>query len=230
MGDSYSDKQLLLMPARLALALQADGWWVRSDIIWHKPNPMPESVTDRPTSAHEHVFLLTRSARYYYDADAVREELQQSTLERGYTATHLINGGSAKEHGNTDKMVRQGKGFWDNAYVPTSRNLRNVWTIATSPFSSAHFATFPPELAERCIKAGSRPGDTVLDPFAGAGTSLLVADRLQRDAIGMELNMAYTEMAMERCRQDAPLFTAFPPAEPPEDERMADLFTDMAAD
>jgi site-specific DNA-methyltransferase (adenine-specific) len=108
--------------------------------------------------------------------------------------------------------------------------MRNVWTIATAPFSEAHFATFPPALAERCIKAGTRLGDIVLDPFAGAGTTLLVADRLQRDAIGIELNPGYTEMAMQRCQADAPLFTAFPPADDPEDARMADLFTDLAAD
>ena len=375
-GHGIKPKDLLLMPARLALALQADGWFIRSDIIWHKPNPMPESCRDRPTSAHEHVFLLTRSARYYYDADAVREE----ALQTGGGQWGGRGDGRRDPSARTDLPVsRQDNG---------SRSLRNVWTIATSPYPNAHFATYPAELAERCIKAGTsergccavcgkpwvrvternldnvptrmatkrapidnvalgaylrerreargllqkgvaahfpsatggltgcvanwelglntpmpeqwtklkdvlglddrfdeqiygtvevqtfvgdwrtsdrsadlRDGNksnvnvpgweparttgwspgcqcgttetrpcVVLDPFAGAGTTLLVADRLQRDAIGIELNTAYTEMAMERCRADAPLFTSFPPAEDPEETRMADLFTDMAAD
>ncbi len=440
------EKDLLLMPARLALALQADGWWVRSDIIWHKPNPMPESVRDRPVNSYEHVFLLTKSSRYYFDMAAVAEPAggtngaalggaalapkPDAAFDADYRAPHLhgrcdlgqpqvtvncsvawqaqhteiverirfsivteqaersfvvdlepgngvaslaavagtlkgcaarnlpiratIIDAAAAECGASDTdtmdaipltdataraeavfqpgelladMVEERRAaevtfhcdelsqpllilgtcrpthrLHDTRNTPT-RAIRNVWTIATSPFSAAHFATFPPELAERCIKAGTsergccaacgkpwgretergelrgpgsenyvlpkaqaaagdprnkgrsegwtpnhfyQPNTTgwapgcqcdadvkpcvVLDCFAGAGTSLLVADRLQRDAVGIELNTAYTEMAMERCRQDAPLFTSFPPAEPPEDERMADLFTDMAAD
>ena len=212
-------KDLLMMPARLALALQADGWWLRSDIIWHKPNPMPESVTDRPTSAHEHVFLLTKAARYFYDADAVREtSVSDHPSGNGYKRDARLSYADANGPRGNDEQWK----------VQTHRSCRNVWTIATAPYSEAHFATYPPALAERCIKAGSRPGDTILDPFAGAGTTLLVADRLQRDAIGIELNAAYTEMAMERCRADAPLFAALPPAEPPEDERMADLFREAA--
>ena len=371
MGDSYQDKQLLMMSARLALALQADGWWLRSDNIWHKPNPMPESCTDRPTSAHEHVFLLTKRARYFYDADAVRE-----AHEEPWRST-----GRIEDRGSKDVVAGINGGFGldgrrPREYNPAGRNLRNVWTLPTHPYIHAHFATYPPALAERCIRAGTsergccaqcgkpwvreternlenvptrmatkrapvdceamaaylrerrealglsrvavdtalgtrtlyswfegRPAgiepptpeqwtklkdvlalDTrfdeqiygtveveitdhspskapgvrtyakawnaettttgwapscdhnadvvpcvVLDPFAGAGTTLLVADRLQRDAIGIELNVAYTEMAMQRCRDDAPLFTSFPPAEPPEDERMRDLFA-VAAD
>ena len=221
-----ANKQLLMMPARLALALQADGWWLRSDIIWHKPNPMPESVTDRPTSAHEHVFLLAKAARYYYDADAVREDAQLSTIERdNYRRT-----GYAKEAGGVGAVnyLNPNSGEFRSC---SGRNLRNVWTIATAPYSEAHFATFPPALAERCIRAGTKPGDTVLDPFAGAGTTLLVADRLQRDAIGIELSPDYTRMAMDRCRDDAPLFASPPPAEPPEDARVRDLFAEsLAAD
>ena len=273
-------KDLMMMPARLALALQADGWWVRSDIIWHKPNPMPESCTDRPTSAHEHVFLLTRSARYYYDAEAVREPHSRDWWNE-----------IPSRPGNPDRNDGGGRQASNES---AGRNLRNVWTIPTSPFSAAHFATYPPALAERCIRAGTSergacsqcgkpwvrevdkkftptsgvrakindfdrdqgwegvPYGTnaitttgwspacacnaevrpcvVLDPFAGAGTTLLVGDRLQRDAIGIELNPSYTEMAMQRCRDDAPLFTAFPPAEDPETERMADLFANLAAD
>jgi DNA modification methylase len=243
MGDGFCDKQLLMMPARLALALQADGWWLRSDIIWHKPNPMPESCTDRPTSAHEHVFLLTKRSRYFYDADAVREDSITDDPRRPYGSEgawqmdgrppEQRHGGEPRAPANVKRGGFNGKtnalpGREAFRAFTASRNLRNVWTIATAPYSDAHFATFPPALAERCIKAGSRPGDTVLDPFAGAGTTLLVADRLQRDAIGIELNAAYTEMAMERCRADAPLFAALPPAEPPEDERMADLFREAA--
>jgi DNA modification methylase len=216
-------KQLLMMPSRLALALQADGWWVRSDIIWHKPNPMPESCTDRPTSAHEHVFLLTRSARYFYDAEAVREP------HTGLPPEHYgVERYEPKAFGDPLARPLLNPSGAARSYNPAGRNLRNVWTLPTHPYAQAHFATYPPALAERCIRAGTRLGDTVLDPFAGAGTTLLVADRLQRDAIGIELNPDYTRMAMQRCRDDAPLFTAFPPAEDPETERMADLFADAA--
>jgi DNA modification methylase len=199
-------KDLLLMPARLALALQADGWWVRSDIIWHKPNPMPESVTDRPTSAHEHVFLLTKSARYWYDADAVREE--PSSTSHGWLPAAVAPA--------TDKYSAVGNGHDGkrNAPNPAGRNLRNVWTIATHSFAAAHFATYPPALAERCIKAGTKRGDTVLDPFAGAGTTLLVADRLQRDAIGIELNPEYLAMTQARIEGDAGLFASVEEAPP----------------
>jgi hypothetical protein len=145
-------KDLVGMPWRLAFALQADGWWLRSDIIWSKPNPMPESVTDRPTSAHEHVFLLTRSAKYYYDADAVREDsaAPEGSAQRYGSAffvgpKHESGGYSANGQTHTAGM-KQFNG---------SRNLRNVWTIATHAYPDAHFATFPPELAERCIKAGT---------------------------------------------------------------------------
>jgi hypothetical protein len=280
-----------MMPARLALALQADGWWLRSDIIWSKPNPMPESVTDRPTSAHEHVFLLAKAARYFYDADAVREDAQLSTIERdNYRRT-----GYAKEAGGVGAVnyLNPNSGEFRSC---SGRNLRNVWTIATAPYSAAHFATYPPTLAERCIRAGTSErgccaacgapwgreradavpvagrgagngfkrdarlsytddngprGDethwtpkaypttgwaascacdadvvpaTVLDPFGGAGTTALVADRLQRDAILIELNPDYTRMAMDRCAADAPLFASPPPAEPSEEPRIRDLF------
>ena len=197
--STAKNKDLLLMPARVALALQADGWWLRSDIIWAKPNPMPESCRDRPTSAHEHVFLLSKRSRYYYDAEAIREEGE------GY-----------------------GRGTGPGAY--RGRSCRNVWTIATHPYSAAHFATFPPTLAERCIRAGSRPGDTILDPFSGAGTTALVADRLGRNAIGIDLSHAYVEMARERLMADCPLFADLSP--PPakrdaEDAAMADLFATL---
>ena len=195
--SGLASKQLLMMPARLALALQADGWWLRSDIIWHKPNPMPESITDRPTSAHEHVFLLTKAARYYYDADAISEPAVR--------AGDIPGGGG----GYVDRSIghnRDGLSAACARPVSATRSCRNVWTIATAPFSEAHFATFPPALAERCIKAGSKPGDTILDPFAGAFTAPLVADRLQRDAIGIELSEAYCAMARSRIENDAGMF------------------------
>jgi DNA modification methylase len=190
------DKDLMMVPARLAIALVDDGWYVRSDIIWHKPNPMPESVTDRPTSAHEHIFLLTKSPRYYYDASAIAER----TLTEGDTRHPRTDHTQTFGRNGDDSRVRTGN--------PTgaTRNARNVWTITPKPFKDAHFATFPPELPERCIKAGSRPGDTVLDPFSGAGTTGLVAQRLSREYIGIELNPEYVAMSERRIRNDAPLF------------------------
>lgn len=183
-------KDLLMIPARLAIALQADGWWLRSDIIWSKPNPMPESVTDRPTSAHEHVFLFAKSASYFYDQEAIRDE----------------------PTGRTDAIRSFGAVYKRTGKAPPAMdwlcgaNAKNVWTIATVPYAEAHFATFPPELAERCIKAGSRPGDTILDPFAGSGTTALVADRLRRDAVLIELKPEYAEMAQRRLLNDGGMF------------------------
>lgn len=195
-------KDLIGIPWMVAFALRADGWWLRSDIIWHKPNPMPESVTDRPTSAHEHVFLLAKSARYFYDAEAIAEPAitagEQIKMADGWDTG---SGG----HGTIHRDGRE-KGRSNNATQAATRTARNVWTIPSHSFPNAHFATFPPALAERCIKAGSRPGDTILDPFSGAGTTCLVADRLGRDAIGIELNPVYSEMAHRRVVDDCPLF------------------------
>ena len=257
----FKPKDLLLMPERLAIALQEDGWWIRSRIIWAKPNPMPESVTDRPTKSHEHIWLMSKAERYYYDADAIRETATYaepnspgsitSPYGQGFTrrasmtdeaarppgtrphkgigAKGNANGfrggsyvggepGPRTTRGNTkpgknEQSHRQRAGFnerWDAAEdagtAPLSRNCRDVWTIATSPFPEAHFATFPPELAERCIKAGCPAGGTVLDPFGGSGTTGLVADRLQRNAILIELNPTYASMAKRRLTNDAPLF------------------------
>ncbi len=188
----YKPKDLLGIPWMVAFALRADGWWLRQDIIWHKPNPMPESVTNRCTKAHEYVFLLTKSARYFYDAAAIAEEAERgdagSRFDQGKTAQHQLD--------------RQASG----ARIDDGRrNARSVWPIATQPFSGAHFATMPPALAERCIRAGSRPGDMVLDPFGGAGTTGLVADRLGRSATLIELNPEYARLARERITADAPL-------------------------
>lgn len=211
-------KDLLLMPARLALALQADGWWIRSDIIWHKPNPMPESCTDRPTSAHEHVFLLSKRKTYFYDADAVKEDGSgRACGNRVYKYDGLAG------HETKQGVLKVADVEWH------MRSCRNVWTIPTAPFADAHFATFPPALVERCIRAGTKLGDTVLDPFVGSGTTALVADRLQRHAIGIDLSIDYAAMAQRRLEDDCPLFTAWAPAETDaQDERMRDLFSAAA--
>lgn len=298
-------KDLVMIPARVALALQADGWWVRSDIIWHKPNPMPESVTDRPTKAHEYLFLLTKSERYYYDAEAIREPLSAGAIARlsqpniaNQRGSARANGGGktngtmkavvrtsgqkerkfrrdfggvegsrahqgfgipwasdgsyrpqyqralelAEKHGLTERhleairccgffgdsntktrlsqngtenedmlvLAREAKallgGYYREFLQGEKRNRRSVWTITTKPFKGAHFAVMPPDLVEPCVLAGSPGGGVVLDPFAGAGTVGLVAQRLGRSFIGIELNPEYAAMARERIRGDSPLF------------------------
>jgi DNA modification methylase len=193
-------KDLMMVPARAALALQADGWWLRKDIIWHKPNPMPESCQDRPTSSHEHVFLLAKSATYFYDADSIREAESVPGWDDGSRTFGGVNahGKNAQQQRTTGRVGTQSKSI--------GRNKRDVWTISTTPFPDAHFATFPPALVEPCIKAGCPVGGTVLDPFGGAGTTGLVADRLLRNAVLIELNPAYAEMAKNRITADAPLF------------------------
>lgn len=181
-------KDLIGIPWRVAFALQADGWWLRSEIIWHKPNPMPESVTDRPTKSHEQMFLLTKSARYFYDADAVREKTGNEMNPADY-ANAL-----EKFPGRSNDMKDFGGGKGKNiisATPPGGRNLRSVWTIATEQTAFAHFATFPRKLAETCIKAGSREGDIILDPFCGSGTTGLVAQFLGRRFVGLDLSLTY---------------------------------------
>lgn len=210
-------KDLIGIPWRVAFALQADGWYLRSDIIWHKPNPMPESVTDRPTKAHEYVFLLSKSAKYYYDAAAIAEpatyadsRMVDGFVPKSIHGKHKGDPQSAEFRKQDNTGNRRYTGFNDryaSKALPTTRNARTVWTVTTSPYSGAHFATMPPELAERCIKAGSAKGDTVLDPFGGAGTTALVADRLGRDAILCELNPTYVELAEQRVTNDSPLFS-----------------------
>jgi DNA modification methylase len=190
-------KDLIGVPWMVAFALRADGWYLRSDIIWHKPNPMPESVTDRPTKAHEYLFLLSKGPRYFYDADAIREAPALSTLaDARIPYSRPRNGNQASV---TDEIGHP---------VPTpeaGRNKRSVWTVSTQPYSGAHFATFSPKLIEPCILAGSRAGDVVLDPFNGAGTTGLVALRHGRSYVGIELNAEYADMARWRLRDDAPL-------------------------
>lgn len=182
--DTLKSKDLVGIPWRVAFALQADGWWLRQDIIWHKPNPMPESVRDRCTKAHEYVFLLTKSARYFYDADAVAE-----------AATVGFNGSSFIS--DYDRQTKPGLGMGERVELPT-RNKRSVWSIATQPYAGAHFATMPPELAETCIRAGCPVDGTVLDPFCGSGTTLAVAIANGRNGIGVELNAEYIALAMDR--------------------------------
>lgn len=188
-------KDLMGMPWTLALALRADGWYLRSDIIWSKPNPMPESVTDRPTKAHEYLFLLSKSDRYYYDHEAIKEPLARP--DEGRRTTPAVFGGKLK-HVEAGKQSRLHSG---NEYTGTSdgnRNRRTVWEVSPAQFSEAHFATFPEKLIQPCIMAGSREGDTVLDPFFGAGTTGLVCKRLARNYIGIELNPDYIKIAEKR--------------------------------
>ncbi len=195
-------KDKMLMPHRLAIALCDDGWWVRDDIVWAKPNPMPESVRDRCTKAHEYIFLLAKGPKYYFDADAIAEESTFNSVDWNEDGTPKRESHKRGEFGG--KNVEPGKEAF-RTIAPT-RNKRSVWTIVSQPFPEAHFATFPPELPEICIKAGCPAGGTVLDPFGGAGTTGLVADRLQRNAILIELNPVYAEMARKRIYGDAPLF------------------------
>jgi DNA modification methylase len=185
-------KDLVGIPWRVAFALQADGWYLRSDIIWHKPNPMPESVTDRPTKAHEYLFLLAKSARYYYDADAIAEPA--TCFGRQHTTGVQPPKEIALQRDGTHGIG----GDLSINYERTTRNRRTVWTVATKPFKGAHFAAFPPKLIEPCILAGCPKGGTVLDPFAGAGTTGLVSKQHGRRFIGIELNPQYAAMARAR--------------------------------
>jgi DNA modification methylase len=189
-GNGLKPKDLVGIPWRVAFALQADGWWLRQDIIWAKPNPMPESVRDRCTKSHEYIFMLTKSARYRYDAEAVSEP----SINEGVVVKTNGNDGMS-EFGDG---MRTREGFRRGITVGPTRNRRSVWTVTTKPCAEAHFATFPPEIPELCIKAGRPKGGTVLDPFFGAGTTGLVALRLGREFIGIELNPAYCEMARKR--------------------------------
>jgi len=243
--SGFKPKDLMLMPHRLVIALQDAGWYVRQDIVWSKPNPMPESVTDRCTKSHEYIFLLTKTGKYYFDAAAIAEPVTGSTVVR-LSQDIEQQAGSDRVPGKTNgtmKAVARGVGWGhgtdaeergrgrvskrDNFKRENSkravahpgqsagthrpdradtipgltRNKRSVWTMATQSFKEAHFATFPIELPTLCIKAGCPVGGTVLDPFFGAGTTGVAADRLQRDCIGIELNPTYAEMA--RCRIQA---------------------------
>jgi len=190
-------KDLIGIPWMAAFALRSAGWWLRSEIIWHKKAPMPESATDRPTRAHEQVFLLTKSAKYFYDAEAIREPNSEFSHTGGQYRNEWKY--AAIGHGSSTSQMRVGIPIPANG-----RNKRSVWTLGPEPYSAAHFATMPTKLAEPCILAGSRPGDTVLDPFAGSGTTLAVALKHHRDAIGIELNPEYIELAHKRIGRTQP--------------------------
>jgi len=184
------EKDLVGIPWRVAFALQSDGWYLRSDIIWHKPNPMPESVTDRPTKSHEYVFLMSKSRKYYYDAGAVAEPSIYAPGCGWDDAGHEIAVKTANVINPAFRAIKE------------TRNKRTVWTVATKPYKEAHFATFPPDLIIHCIKAGSRKGDMVLDPFGGSMTTAYVAKELNRKAIMIELNAEYIDMGIFRFRQE----------------------------
>jgi DNA modification methylase len=191
------EKNLVGIPWRVAFALQADGWVLRQEIIWQKPNPMPESVKDRCTKSHEQIFMFTKSARYWYDAEAVEEESVGGS--KGAAASFKRDNSKRGESiCPNSPMPTHRQGRDDVHYDGPTRNRRSVWTIATRPYAEAHFATFPPEIPELCIKAGCPKGGTVIDPFFGAGTTGLVAMRLGREFIGIELNEKYCEMAKKR--------------------------------
>jgi DNA modification methylase len=210
--DGLKPKDLCGIPWRVAFALQADGWWLRQDIIWSKPNPMPESVTDRCTKAHEYLFLLSKSERYYFDAEAIREDLAPWNPKWGdpNKPPKVGTRGGTFDVDAPDGVSRirseQGSKNVHFRDREVGRNKRSVWEIATAPFAEAHFATFPPALIEPCVLAGCPKGGTVLDPFFGAGTTGLVADRLGRNCIGIELNAEYAAMAERRIKQDAGMF------------------------
>jgi DNA modification methylase len=205
-------KDLIGIPWRVAFALQAEGWYLRSDIIWAKPNAMPESVTDRPTRSHEYIFLLAKSERYWYDHEAIKEPgqdlpAQALTFKRdsGKDTELRAPGQNNPSHRPNRKQDEVGKrqytGFnerWDNN-PQLMRNKRDVWTVATVPFPEAHYAVFPPALIEPCILAGCPPGGVVLDPFGGAGTTSMVSMKHNRNSIYIDLNSKYKEMALRRC-------------------------------
>jgi DNA modification methylase len=222
--ETIKPKDLVGIPWMVAFALRADGWYLRSDIIWHKPNPMPESVTDRPTKAHEYIFLLSKSDKYYYDREAIMEPLAESSIARlsqdleGQVGSSRANGG-AKTNGNMKAVFgppRGSKGIINNPLnkgsreeetpfnAPINRNKRSVWTVSTKPFKEAHFATYPPELIKPCILAGCPVGGTVLDPFGGSGTTKQVANENNRECILIELNPDYIKLIEKRTRHIQP--------------------------
>jgi len=205
-GAILPNKQLVGIPWRVAFALQADGWYLRQDIIWHKPNPMPESVKDRCTKAHEYVFLLSKSPKYLFDWEAIAEPIAESSKKRYQHVVATNEQFDPKKHKHTEGvqspmelMTRTAKGVLERGV----RNRRSVWRIATQSFEGAHFATFPLELPTLCIQAGSKKGDTVLDPFNGAATTGIAAQNTERNYLGIELNPEYVKLAQARLDENA---------------------------
>ena len=194
-ASGFAPKNLLMIPERVAIALQDDGWILRNRIIWHKPNAMPESVTDRLSQRYEPLFLLTKSQRYHFDLDAIREPHAAPTRKAGAHAFRARD----LNHQRTATGAYTGPD-------DRGRNPGDVWQIATRPYPAAHFAVFPIDLPLRCIKAGCRPGGTVLDPFSGSGTTGAAARQLDRRYVGIDLNPAYHDLAKERFAQGALFF------------------------
>jgi DNA modification methylase len=197
--DGYKNKDLIGVPWMLAFALRNSGWYLRQDIIWHKPNPMPEPVTDRCTKAHEHIFLFAKSARYYFDYEAILEPYAKP-LNR-WSGNNLKASGQSRWAQATDQNIYRNRNVRPN---PDGRHKRDVWTVPTRPFKGAHFATFPPDLIRPCVLAGCPPNGIVLDPFFGAGTTGLVALQSGRNYIGVELNSEYVKIAEERLQANLP--------------------------
>jgi site-specific DNA-methyltransferase (adenine-specific) len=199
-GDKYADGQLLGMPWRLALAMKDDGWLLRSDIIWHKPNAMPSAVKTRPTTDHEYVFFFTKSKDYYYDADSIREPhvtfTEQSRMRGG--RRHFFQRNGTPEQGKNGGNNNLHDGRWDQAFHPKGRNKRTVWSVPLSKFRDAHFAVFPEPLVRSMVLAGSPPEGVVLDPFMGSGTTGVVARSLDRRFIGIDCEPEYCELARGR--------------------------------
>ena len=205
--ETIKPKDLILMPFEVAKALRDDGWYLRSEIVWHKPNPMPEPVKDRPTGAHEKIFLFSKHKNYYYNAEAVKTEMSGDSLAR--LGRHPSQGRRVNDDAGVPEtgLPEYYEAYQNSDEKPDMKaNLRNVWSVSVKGFKGAHFATFPPDLIEPCIKAGSRKNGIVLDPFAGSGTTGLVADRLGHSAMLIEISREYAEMAQKRINDDAPLF------------------------
>jgi len=205
LGDKYHNGELLGLPWQVALALRQVGWKLRSDVIWHKPNAMPSSVKNRPTTDHEYVFLLAQGSDYFYDADAIREPhvtfSEKSQMKGG--RRHFHKRGSTPESGKNGGNSNLHDARWDQAFHPKGRNKRTVWTIPLSKFRDAHFAVFPESLVETCIRATCPSGGIVLDPFLGSGTTALVAQRNGRNFLGIDQSEKYCEMARQRIEQQS---------------------------
>ena len=225
--QGFANKQLLMTPARTAIALQDDGWFLRSDVIWHKPNPMPEGVTDRPTKSHEHIFMLAKTAHPFFNGEAVaeqssmlgrpqRERAEEIAAAKGLTEEHfaairsvgitdvgkarVTQAGTGRNGAAVQALADEAKvalgGYYREFLFEKTRNIRDVWTVATTPFGGAHFAVFPPGIPTICVRASSEPGDTVLDPFSGSGTTGMVATQEGRKYVGVDLNSKYLDLSL----------------------------------